>query len=210
MYGRLHHPGTTSEMGIILKAVAYLIDRAPELHASFIEYHDGKWTDLAKDAAIEGKLPKSYQKTQINSTDDIQRYLICGLSKRKTTSTNQNTHSSRSNAVLILSNGNSKILFVDLAGNENVEGKENIRETCSINKSLAQLNTVLAYKAKRMKPPYRDNDFTYFLMPFLSKNKAAVFFHVRNGNIAKDLLKIEDIVGIKPTKSNARKNNMRP
>lgn len=195
MYGKLHHPAA-SEIGIVSSAIAYLIVRgSKQLQASFIEFRDGKWIDLTNDNAIEEKLPKNYYKIAIDSVEDIQHYLARLLPKRKTKSTNQNTHSSRSHAVLILSNETSKMLFVDLAGNESVHGKENIMETCFINSSLANLNAVLACKAKGKIPSYHDNDFTHFLQPYLVKNKAVVFFHVNKENIAKDLLKIEDIVG---------------
>lgn len=197
MYGRLHHPTTTSEIGIVSTAVAYLLGRTSKLQASFIEYRDGKWFDLATGNAINEKQPKNYQRTEIISIGNVQQYLADLLPKRKTRSTNQNTHSSRSNAVLILSNENSKIVFVDLAGNETIDGKENIKETCSINTALTQLNSILVCKAKRSQPTYRENDFTLFLMPYLIKNKAIVFFHVRKENVVKDLLKIHDIVGIK-------------
>lgn len=207
MYGQLHNPTIATEMGIVSTAVDYLLSRAGKLLASFIEFHDEKWNDLSKGEKIEGKIPKNYHETTIDSIECIQRFLADVLLKRRTKATNQNTHSSRSNAILILSNGNSKLLFVDLVGNEIIDGKENIRESCSINTSLTQLNTVLACKAKHIKPPYRDNDFTFFLKPYLSQNKAVVFFHVRKENIVKDLLKIQDIVGIKRAK---KKDSSKP
>ncbi|XP_031637894.1 kinesin-like protein KIN-14U [Contarinia nasturtii] len=198
MYGTVHCP-MSNEKGIISVALDYLLGKSHKLHVSFVEYYNGKWADLLSDnVTMEDKPLKECHEYEIKSIEDIQPFLKNVLQKRNTKSTNQNMRSSRSNAVMILSNGKSKMLFVDMAGNENIEDKENIKETCSINKSLSQLNTVLVYKSQRKKhPPYRDDAFTLYLKPYLEKNKAVVFFHVRKENIVKDLLKIHTIVGMK-------------
>lgn len=80
-----------------------------------------------------------------------------------------------------------------MAGNERSEGKDNVNETCFINKSLTQLNTVLTYKAKGLpNPPYRDNDFTFLLKPYMVKNKVVIFYHARKENLVKSLMAIQD------------------
>lgn len=202
MYGTLHCP-KSREKGIVLTAVEYLIDKTPTLYASFVEYYDGKWFDLAaEDAAFNQNSKENYQQVKISTVPDIECFISKVIQKRKTKSTNQNRFSSRSHAVLMISTTKQapNLIFVDMAGNESSEGKENIRETCFINKSLTQLNTVLSFKARRARPHYRDNEFTYFLMPYLSTNKAVVFYHVRKEHLKKDLLAIQDMVQTKQKK----------
>lgn len=87
-----------------------------------------------------------------------------------------------------------------MAGNESLKGKENTHETCFINKSVSQLNTILASKAKHQIPQYRDNDFTLFLKPYLTNNKVIVFYHFLEKNLPTNLLVIEDCVQKPKTK----------
>lgn len=193
------------EKGIITTAIQYLINKVPKMTASFVEYYDGKWCDLAADNALfDAKYTDNYQETEIKSVQDIEVLLERVLRRRTTKSTNQNDSSSRSHAVLTVScsKGGPKMLFVDMAGNESLKGKENVKETCFINKSLAQLNTVLSFKAKHHScPPYRDNEFTFFLKPYMMKNKVIIFYHVRKENLFTSLKVIEDCC-IKKTKKN--------
>lgn len=88
-----------------------------------------------------------------------------------------------------------------MAGNESLIGKENMQETCFINKSVTQLNTILSFKAKNQPPPYRDNDFTMFLKPYLLKNKVIIFYHFLKDNLPKNLMVIEDCVQKKKPKT---------
>lgn len=199
MYGMAH------EKGIITTAIQYLVDKVPKMTASFVEYYEGKWRDLAnKNGLFSQKYMGNYQETEMNSVQDIDVFLERVLHRRKTKQTNQNDTSSRSHAILIVSSGNGgpKMLFVDLAGNEKLEGKDDVKETCSINKSLTQLNTVLSFKArKQLNPPYRDNDFTLFLKPYMVKNKMMIFYHARKENLLKNLMVIKDCC-ILPKKKN--------
>lgn len=187
---------TSIEKGIIHKAIEYLITKAPVMTVSFVEYHMGKWRDLAAHfVSLDDKYANNYEQEEIKSVQDIEMFLERVLCKRTTKSTDQNDSSSRSHAVFTVSIGigGPKMLFVDMAGNEKSKGKENINETCFINKSLTQLNTVLAYKAKQLpNPPYRDNNFTLFLQPYMAKNKVIIFYHVRKENFSNGLMPIQD------------------
>lgn len=162
----------------------------------------GKWRDLVNEhSSLDDKYTNKYQEIEIKSIQNIGVFLERALKKRTSKSTNQNDTSSRSHAVLTISTGNgTKLLFVDMAGNERSEGKDNVNETCFINKSLTQLNTVLAYKAKGLLPPYRDNDFTLFLKPYMVKNKVIIFFHARKENLVKSLMAIQDCCAHKKQK----------
>lgn len=196
-----------NEKGIITTAVEYVIDKLPNITASFIEYYGEQWRDLGADSALfVNKITDNYKKTEITSAQDIGAFLQRMLPKRTTKSTNQNHSSSRSHALLIISseNGGQKMLFVNMAGNESLKGKENVRETCLINKSVAHLNTILSFKAKNQLAPYRDNDFTMFLKPYLTKNKVIIFYHFLIENLPKNLLVIEDCLK-KTTKNEMKK-----
>lgn len=177
MYG-LHHTSTVNVKGIVQIAIEYLLGRVPNMSASFVEYYDGKWSDLGSDdRTFHSKISDKFSKTAISSINDAENIIKSGIANRKTGSTNQNSFSSRSHALLLVSTPivKSQLLFIDMAGNECIDSKENMKETCFINKSLAQLNHVLVCKAKKMKQiPYRDNDFTQFLQPYLSKNKVRI------------------------------------
>lgn len=200
MYGAAHS-SIVNVKGIVQIAIEYLLNKVPNMSASFVEYYDGKWRDLGcNDRTFYSKLCETFSKFAINSISDADITIKNGIANRKTGSTDQNSFSSRSHALLLISAPvlNSKLLFVDMAGNECIVGKENKQETCFINSSLAQLNHVLACKAKKTLPiPYRNNDFTQFLQPYLLKNKAIVFYHVRPSNIAKDLLSIQEMIMVK-------------
>lgn len=171
--------------------------------AAFIEYYDEKWYDLS---ILNGKhlgKPNQCTNLQLNSMEDLSSIIKVGLSNRKTAKTNQNNHSSRSHALLVISSPRhtGQIVFVDMAGNECADGKENINETCFINKSISQLNKVLYFQVKTMPaPPYRDDQFTQFLQPYIQKNKAILYYFVRNNSISRDLLAIRDIVEVKNKK----------
>lgn len=199
MYGTAHCPAA-STAGIITEAVQYLIGKNIKLKASFVEYYDGKWRDLATESGTFDKHQKKYHEIEISSIEGLDGFMNDALKRRKTKPTNQNETSSRSHAVLSISTSDEgpTILFVDMAGNEKLDGKDDVKETCFINKSLSQLNAVLTAKARHEPPPYRDNDFTLFLKPYFLKNKVIVFFHVRKMNFSKDLLAIQEVIGLKP------------
>lgn len=189
MYGGSH------ENGIINQAMAYLFGKVAKLTVSFIEYYEGKWRDLVTDGSFDDDHKNNYQETEVISVQNVDEFFNRVLHRRKTKSTNQNNTSSRSHAILTVSSGigKSKLLFIDMAGNESLEGKVNVNETCFINKSLTQLNTVLSYKAKgHSAPPYRDNNFTKFLKPYMIKNKVIIFYHVRKENLYKQLSVVKD------------------
>lgn len=195
MYGTLH--SAKHEEGIVATAIKYLSDKGLELSASFVEYYDGKWRDLVAGKEIKDqKLLVNCEMVQIRSVQEMNNFMKSTLIQRTTKRTNQNDTSSRSHAILIISINNvgQKMLFVDMAGNETLDGKSDVKETCFINKSLTQFNTVLVAKAKGLVPSYRDNDFTLFLKPYLSQNKAVIFYHVRKQNIFKDLMVIKDCI----------------
>lgn len=146
MYGKFHS-SNSEENGIIYSAIRYLSDKII-MCAAFIEYYDGKWYDLS---ILNGKhlgKPNQCTNLQLNSMEDLSSIIKIGLSNRKTAKTNQNNHSSRSHALLVISSPRhtGQIVFVDMAGNECADGKENINETCFINKSISQLNKVLYSK----------------------------------------------------------------
>lgn len=205
MYG-LHHATIANGKGIVQEGIEYLIHKMTNINATFVEYYDSKWRDLQSDDGIfHNKFIDKFRKTSIRMVSDINTIIENGIQKRRTGATNQNAHSSRSHALLMISSPDldSTLLFIDMAGNESSGGKENIKETCFINTSLAELNKILVSKAKKTTPVYRGNDFTLFLQPYLVKNKAIVFYHVKPSNIAKNLLTIQEMITVKQEQNKA-------
>lgn len=202
MYGSMHNGG---HEGLIYLSMDYLFGKIPQLHASCIEYYDGKFKDLlhgfsclkkTKIHDIEALM------AAVETPDDMHNIMKHSLGARITRATNQNTYSSRSHVITIFSSPTltNHLLFVDLAGNECSDGKENVPETCMINKSLAQLNRVLLAHSRGQFIPYRENVFTQFLQPFFTKRKVVVFYHATNATFENDLFSIQDIVGAKKIK----------
>lgn len=166
------------------------------MQISFSEYRDGKWFDLIGAGKKAFDRSNDVAKIEITAISDVERLIKEGLQKRKTRNTNQNSFSSRSHAILTihtLTHG-SKLIFVDMAGNESADGKENVDETSFINKSISQLNTVLAFKKKGVPPPYRDNPFTTFLQPYVQKNTTILYYFIKKNNTSKDFLAIQDLI----------------
>ncbi|CAM9162898.1 unnamed protein product, partial [Ectocarpus fasciculatus] len=127
---------------------------------------------------------------RVETAEDVLRLLQLGSHNRSTRSTECNTSSSRSHAILQLYFeieshvgdrqtviNRSKLSFVDLAGSEKIitlgndKDPKHLKELTSINKSLSSLGNVIAALAKgRRHVPYRDSKLTRLLQDSLGGN----------------------------------------
>jgi len=128
---------------------------------------------------------KNLRKLIIESPEEAIKYIISGNKFRHTGSTNMNSQSSRSHAIisiyiennLIKENKIKKSVFhiIDLAGSERQKktgtSGNRIKEAGAINKSLLNLSIVISKIIKKEKPiPYRDSKLTHILRDSLGGN----------------------------------------
>ena len=125
---------------------------------------------------------------EVCDTEDAMKMLAFGAAKRSVGKTDMNAESSRSHLVFTLNiqedrtghNGVKRVRtaqfnLVDLAGSEsqkstNASGAQ-LREACSINKSLSHLgNVITALSSGTGHVPYRDSKLTYLLKDSLGGN----------------------------------------
>lgn len=103
------------------------------------------------------------------------------------------------------------IIFVDLAGFESAKGKENVKESQFINRSLFELNQVLLSISQKCIPNFNANPLTLFLKPFLNSNsQTLMLYHVSKNSIKVGFEYIKDVVSkqkdVKRKQSNHKPN----
>ncbi|RSH91285.1 hypothetical protein EHS25_009584 [Saitozyma podzolica] len=186
--------GTEYEPGIIPRTVEAVFSSHPcmegrtEVSFSYVEILKDEVYDLLGDRAEPTKLDirtnpagetviPQLTVQPIMSMDEFDDLFQSAASTRKTASTNLNSRSSRSHAILTVhvhtyldheTLVSGKICLVDLAGSENNNltgnNHERMRESSAINKSLTTLGTVVdALRRGSSHVPYRDSKLTRLL-----------------------------------------------
>lgn len=189
--------GYRNSKGILQWSVEQCLIKST-LHVSAIEITETHKYDLTKGRKIQlDKMDKPTAK-KITSIENFNALLQQVIALRTQKSTNQNLNSSRSHLMFSFTmEGTSKnaIAFVDLAGFESPRDKENIRETQFINKSLFELNQVLASVSKKTVPNFNANPLTMLLKPFLNSTSLnLMLYHISKDSIHTGLEYIKDIV----------------
>eukprot|EP00474_Spongospora_subterranea_P004617 CRZ05075.1 hypothetical protein [Spongospora subterranea] len=201
--------GNETEPGIIPLAIKSLFeairqdtDREFVVKLSYIEIYNEHVFDLL--AGVEENLPlqedkekiiiKGLIEEEVSSQDQAFQIVEFGRSKRKTSQTNMNEHSSRSHLIFrmsIESRGahdspgrgkhlTSQLNFVDLAGSERISRTSgngvNFKEGTAINKSLLFLGTVISALSRGLThAPFRDSRLTLILKNCLGGNSRTAF-----------------------------------
>ncbi|CAB4058604.1 KIFC1 [Lepeophtheirus salmonis] len=175
-----------------------------KLEASFLEIYNEEIHDLLateKNLKYEIKMSDSNKKGEIyvsnakkevvTSQGQINNLLKLSMKNRAVAATNCNERSSRSHSVFILKITGSNTItseacqgclnLVDLAGSERLKdsGSEGARlkETQSINKSLANLsNVIMALAQKESHVPFRNSKLTHLLQNSLGGNSKTLMF----------------------------------
>jgi hypothetical protein len=129
----------------------------------------------------------------VNSPDRLLELLDYGTQRRQVHPTEMNLRSSRSHTIFTIYlttsfnkgdgvvTSSSKLLFVDLAGSENIskshsEG-DRFKEATQINKSLSALGDVIAaLSSRKTHIPYRNSKLTQLLQDSIGGNSKTVMF----------------------------------
>lgn len=143
--------GYGDDIGVLRRCVTYLLKAKIKFTVQLIEVSENKIFDCAHHEKSEISSHSNASKTDINGFEEIDGLIQNLIRNRSQKSTNQNETSSRSHAIvkLLLNTSGNSLLFVDLAGFENAEGKDDKAETTFINTSLLDLNRVLLSIKKR-------------------------------------------------------------
>lgn len=192
--------GIENELGVLGLSVEHIL-RSNAINISTIEFIDKHTFDLVdgKKTLLEKRVNPKIRKIQ--TANEFHLLIKTVTSIRVQKATNQNSTSSRSHLVFMISiEGKSGcMIFADLAGFENGQGKENIRETQFINSSLNEINQLLLKVRRDQVVSNGSYPLTNFLNPYLKKSaKTIMLYHVLNGSVKKGLENIKDIV---PSKS---------
>jgi len=167
-------------------------NRDGELRIREVSRSKSKSSGLINEVFVSG-----LSEFRVQTSEDILRILAVGTNNRMTRSTDFNTTSSRSHALLQLTFeietqtemgqtiiNRSKLNLVDLAGSEKIplssseltSTSKHIKELTSINKSLSSLGNVIAAlsSSNRTHIPYRDSKLTRILQDSLSGNTRTI------------------------------------
>lgn len=193
--------GRNNEVGILSQSAAFILSKKPIRVAALEQFGDDTYNLTGNRFKInEEILPRV---SSIDSNDGFGILMNQIVSLRKQSSTNQNNTSSRSHLLVILTTEGSdkKLIFLDLAGFEKPQGKENAKETNFINSSLSKLNFVLMNMARGQIVNYKVSPLTKFLEPYLKASKQTlVLYHVPKHSANKGLEYIKDIVATSKNK----------
>lgn len=181
--------GSQEDPGVIQRSVRQLFDTLSpdaEIGLSYFEIYNERIYDLLaenneptevtlRDSTKDGTLIVGHREVIANSSIELLDWISSGDRLRRTSSTQYNTHSSRSHAVVKIrvktSEFASVLYLCDLAGSERaVFETDRRREGSFINKSLLTLSTVISILSQKSNThvPYRDSKLTRLLQPSLS------------------------------------------
>jgi hypothetical protein len=204
--------GDEDDLGIIPRACESIFKNMNKdlltwsVKFSFIEIYNENIRDLLNhrnsDLAIrkceKGIYIQGLTEKLVYGPDDILSSISEGSKQRSVTSTNVNSVSSRSHALLTItltqtgideSEIVSKLNLVDLAGSENVGRSEvhgvALAEAQNINRSLSALGNVInaLTEVGREHIPYRDSKLTYILQDSLGGNSKTIIIATASPNI---------------------------
>lgn len=186
--------GNERQAGLLARSIAFILNAKP-LSVSFVENIANEFFDL-----ISGKKEKiskigEEKKRALKSASEFDILLTQILKLRTQKSTDENATSSRSHLLISFEDGkNGKLAFIDLAGWESPNGKENINETKFINASLTSLNTALEHITKKMTPSFC-TPLAKMFRPYLSQSaKTCMLYHVSSAGAKKGLENIKNVV----------------
>ena len=194
-YGQTGSGKTFTISGILERLARDLFSRKEgfiDLHLSFFELLGNKMTDLldASQSPIDVKEDQfgnavvvDKTEVEIRSADHFSQLVQTAFAHRKTSATFKNDQSSRSHAVCAVRVKNAnfpsaedgRIFIIDLAGSETAvdsqfHGRERVKETKEINKSLMALKECIRNRAlaamdmdKYYHIPYRQSKLTLLL-----------------------------------------------
>lgn len=182
--------------GILVKSVEVVLESNKKFEISAIEILRNKCFDVV-----------SGQHRAI--TDTAQKETVCSIAQFKKTQemimkartqkeTNQNQTSSRSHLLIKLSlcsKPKAEMAFIDLAGWENPEGKEDIEETRFINKTLSELNAELIHVSNNEVATFSSTPLLKEMKPyFRGMSKTLMLYHISVEGAKKGLENIKDVV----------------
>lgn len=187
--------GHNDEVGILFQSAAFILGKKSIQVTALEQFGDDTYNLIENRFKIDQESKPIV--SSIDSNDGLGILMNQIVSLRKQSSTNQNKTSSRSHLLVILATEGSdkKLVFLDLAGFERPQGKENTNETNFINSSLSKLNFVLMNMARGQIVDYKVSPLTKFLEPYLKSSKQTLMlYHVPKHSAKKGLEYIKDIV----------------
>lgn len=199
--------GHEIDIGILKRCIGYLLNASHKISFQMVEIYESKIFDCidSKKADVTSGNGIKASKICIESSEHFDATLKSALQNRTQKSTNQNQTSSRSHAItkIMLDGLQGCLLFADLAGFENIEGKENRQETLFINQSLLELNKVLVAISKKETPVYT-SALTKFFRPQFIDGDIVMLYHL-NAKSIEDIKRglgyIKELTNIKKTRS---------
>lgn len=185
----------SNEPGLLQRSGEYILQQT-KFFASAVEVNERGCFELYGNQSL---LKENHQPTRtiLESTMDLRVFIDKVNTNRTQKPTNQNATSSRSHLIITLSleNGNA-MAFVDLAGFESSNNKDNAAESIFINKTLTELTSYLISLTRgTVYVPPKSNQIVKILKPFFTpKCKTVMMYHVKDDGMKKGLELIKDIV----------------
>lgn len=205
--------GHGSDMGILKRCVRFLLNASHNISFQMVEIYESKVFDCLDSGKTDVTSSNGNKASHvaIESSEHFDSMLQAALQRRTQKATNQNETSSRSHAItkIVVNGSNGNILFADLAGFENIDGKENRHETVFINQSLLELNKVLLEISKK-NVPVCTNALTKFFKPHLCDGDIVMLYHLHaksSESMKKGLGYIKDLTYKKKILAKPNANN---
>lgn len=185
--------GFAENPGILQRSISFLLEKKT-LSVSVVEITGSNFFDLVNGKEEKSEMGKQ-TKLKLQSINEFEHLISTTLTLRKKKSTNENQTSSRSHLFFNFQDENgASLAFVDLAGWESLDNKDDIQETRFINSTLSRLNTVFQQISQQQVPSF-DTNLSKMFKPFLTKSgKCCMLYHVSNIGIKKGLENIKNVV----------------
>lgn len=190
--------GVKDDLGILQSSAVYILKHG-EISVSVIEFTDKEVFDLSSGSKIHMDPNKLHPTTEVvYSSSEFGTLIQQATDLRLQKCTNQNQTSSRSHLIIVIKlkkGAQGEIIFADLAGFENANGKENIDETKYINSTLTDINTMLLNLSRGNVVNSNKYSLTRFLKPYLKpENKTIMLYHVTKSSLKTSLELVKDFV----------------
>lgn len=199
--------GIADEIGLLCRSAAYILAKG-SIIVEAIELYGNDRYDMLDNGRI---IIKKATKMLIETNDRFSFLAKDLLSNRKQKSTDENTTSSRSHVLIIISTSEhleSKLVFADLAGFEKMKGKENVPETQFINSTLSNLNTALLNISRNQTASFKSSHLTRELEPYLKlSTRILMLYHLSLHSVKKGLDYIKDVVASRKISNRIESNN---
>lgn len=178
--------GHGDDIGLLKRCIGFLLNASHKVSFQMVEIYGSKIFDCidSNKADVTYGNGNKASKIVVESSEQFDALLQTALRNRTQKSTNQNETSSRSHAItkIMLEDLQGCLLFVDLAGFECIDGKENRQETLSINQSLLELNKVLLAISKKNTPVYTSALTKFFRQQFVDGD-IVMLYHLHANSI---------------------------